>query len=431
MSKIFITGGAGFVARQIIATLVPGGHDIVAAAREQALLRRVFPHIKIIESDFLKDTSIATWIKRLEDIDIVINCVGVLQHCAPEETWQIHYHTPKLLFDACVQTGVKKIIQISALGVDRQKNPYCSSKLAAEDYLQQLKIDSTIIRPSLVFGTGSYGGSSLFRGLAGLPFIIPLPGNAQQKLQPIHITDLAKMVAASIPVPGKVILPGVGSEQLSLQRILNLTREWLGFNKAINFKVPLPLIKAVAILGNFFRKTPINSTSVRMMQIDNVAKEEELKQLHDLIPFQPRGFEEALFSQPSQVQDRWHARLYFLKPLARYGTAFLWIWTAVVSLFFYPKTESYALLSHMGVTPFFQPILLYSAALLDGLLGFSLLFGYRLRLTASVQIGLIIIYSVLITFFLPVYWLEPFAPIAKNIPLIILTLVIVALESDR
>lgn len=431
MSKIFITGGAGFIARQIIATLVSEGHDIVATARDQALLHRVFPTIKVIDSNFLKDISIATWIKRLEGIDIVINCVGVLQHCAPEETWQIHYHTPKLLFDACLQTAVKKIIQISALGVDTQKSPYCASKLAADDYLQQLKIDSAIIRPSLVFGAGSYGGSSLFRGLAGLPFIIPLPGNGQQKLQPIHIEDLAKIVAALIHVPGKVVIPAVGLEQLSLRRILNLTREWLGFKEAINFKVPLPLIKAVAILGNFFRKTPINSTSVGMMQIDNVAKEEELKKLYDLIPFQPRSFEEALFSQPSQVQDRWHARLYFLKPLARYGTAFLWLWTAMVSLFFYPITESYALLSHMGITPFFQPVLLYTGALLDGLLGFSLLFCYNLRLTASLQIGLMVIYSLLITFWLPIYWLEPFAPIAKNIPIIILTLVIVALESDR
>lgn len=431
MSKILITGGAGFIARQIIATLISQGHDIVATAREQTLLHRVFPHIKVIEGNFLKDTSITTWIKRLEDIDILINCVGVMQHYAPEETWQIHYRTPKVLFDACLQAGVKKIIQISALGVDKQKFPYSASKLAAEDYLQQLKIDSTIIRPSLVFGPGSYGGSSLFRGLAGLPFIIPLPGNAQQKLQPIHIEDLAKIVAASLHTSGKVIVPAVGAEQLSLQHILNLTREWLGFPKAINLKVPLPLIKATAILGNFLRKTPINSTSVGMMQTDNIAKEEELKHLQNLISFQPRGFEEALFSQPSQVQDRWHARLYFLKPLARYGTAFLWIWTAIVSLFFYPKAESYALLSQMGIGPFFQPILLYAGALLDGLLGFSLLFGYRLRLTASLQIGVMVLYSLLITFWLPMYWLDPFAPIAKNIPIIILTLVIIALESDR
>ncbi len=431
MSKILITGGTGFIARQIIATLVSEGHNIVATARESALLGRVFPNIKVIESNFLKDTAIATWIKRLEGIDIVINCVGVLQHCAPEEIWQIHYYTPKLLFDACLQTGVKKIIQISALGIDKHEAPYCTSKLAADEYLQQLKIDSTIIRPSLVFGTGSYGGSSLFRGLAGLPFIIPLPGNGQKKLQPIHIEDLAKIVAISLHASGKAMIPAVGSEQLSLRRILNLTREWLGFNKAINFKVPLSLIKAVAILGNFFRKTPINSTSVGMMQIDNVAKEEELKQLQQLISFQPRGFEEALFSQPSQVQDRWHARLYFLRPLARYGIAFLWIWTAVVSLFFYPKTESYALLSHMGITPFFQPVLLYMSALLDGLLGFSLLFCYRLRLTASLQISLMVIYSLLISFWLPIYWLEPFAPIAKNIPIIVLTLIIIALESDR
>ncbi len=431
MSRILVTGGSGFIARQIMAELLAQGHELSATERDSALLNRAFPSVKVINSNFLKDSDPKLWLERLKNIDIVINCVGVLQHCAPAETWQIHYLTPKALFDACLHSKVHKIIQISALGVDKQNSTYCLSKLAAEDYLAQLNIDSTIIRPSFVFGSGSYGGSSLFRGLASLPFIIPLPGKAEQKLQPIHIEDLAKIVLASLDTPGKIKIAAVGKDQISLKTLLNLMREWLGFKQALNVNIPMPLIKLSALFGNYFRKTPINSTSVEMMQIDNVASEEDLKNLQTYIPFQTRGFEEALFSQPSQVQDRWHARLYFLRPLARYGIAFLWLWTAAVSLFFYPQHNSYDLLAQMGITTAWQPWLLYSGAILDGLLGLSLLAHYRLKITANVQIALTLIYTVLISLWLPQFWLDPFAPIAKNIPLIILTLVVIALDSER
>lgn len=431
MSRVFITAGAGFIARQIIAKLLAEGHEVIATARDSSLLHRVFPSIRIISSDFMRDNDIAVWIERLRGVDILINCAGVLQHCSPKETWQIHYFTPKVIFDACVQSKVSKIIQISALGVDKQQSDYSHSKLEADNYLQQLAIDSTIIRPSLVFGAGSYGGSSLFRGLAGLPFVLPLPGDAQQKMQPIHIEDLAKIVVDSLTSSGKTIIPAVGSSQVTLQNILNLLREWLGFPNAINIKIPLCLIKSVAIFGNFFRKTAFNSTSVSMMEIDNIASQEDREKMLSAITFEPRSFQEALFSQPSQVQDRWHARLYFLKPLARYGIAFLWIWTAIISVFLYPSEKSYSLLSSMGVTTFWQPILLYGGGIFDGILGISMLLNYRLKIVANLQIALILIYTALITVWLPVYWLEPFAPIVKNIPVILLTLVIIALESDR
>src|SRR4029078_11891029 len=115
--------------------------------------------------------------------------------------WAIHHDTPKALFDACVKTGVKKIIQISALGIDHSDTTYSKSKKAIEAYLFTLPIKSFILRPSLVYGRGSYGGTSLFRGLAGLPWFIPVPGEGQQTFQPIHLQDLSKAILRLIEIP--------------------------------------------------------------------------------------------------------------------------------------------------------------------------------------------------------------------------------------
>ena len=77
------------------------------------------------------------------------------------------------------------------MGVKESDTEYAKTKLAADNYLQHLNIDWIILRPSLVYASNSFGGTSLLRALSVLP-IIPLIGNGFQKFQPIHIEDLSK-----------------------------------------------------------------------------------------------------------------------------------------------------------------------------------------------------------------------------------------------
>jgi uncharacterized protein YbjT (DUF2867 family) len=433
MSKILVTGASGFIARYVIAELLKQGHEVVGCARNTDFVKTVFPDLEVIACDFIKDTDANIWKDRLEGIEVVVNCVGVFQLPKAEDTWAVHYDTPKALFEASEQVGVKKIVHISALGIDKGKQPYSLSKLKMEDYLNQTnKLDSTILRPSFVYGRGSYGGSSLFRGFAGIPFLLPLPGKAMQKFQPVHIEDLAKVVSECVALPGKKSLPVVGSETVTLKEILNTFRAWLGFKKAINISVPLFLIGLTAKLGDRLSNAPINTTAFELMQADNVADPQDAAQLKETISFMPRGFHQGLFAAPSQVQDRWHSRLFFVKPLLRYSIAFICLWTAFVSLFIYPHKESYDLLAQAGITHgVWQVILLYGSSLLGGALGILVLLNYRIRIVGSFLAALMAFYTLFITLFLPELWWHPFIPVAKNIPLIVATLIMIALESDR
>src|SRR3990167_8747962 len=158
--NILITGGNGFVAREIIASLLSPENQLTICMRQLSNSVLSNNTIQFIQADFTQDTDKEIWRSRLKDIDVVINCVGVFQTATKKEMWDIHYHTPCALFDACVESGVKKIIQISALGVDKSDVNYAQSKLAAEKYLEQCDIDFVIIRPSFVYGLGCYGGSA-------------------------------------------------------------------------------------------------------------------------------------------------------------------------------------------------------------------------------------------------------------------------------
>lgn len=427
--RILITGANGFIAREIIAKLATSGHEIIVCVHHK-LLENV-PHTQAFKADFNKAIVPEYWKPHLKEIDVVINCVGVFQTIKEKAMWNIHYEAPKALFTACAQQGIKKIIQISALGVDKVDVGYAKSKLALENYLQSLEIDSTIIRPGLVYGKGSYGGSSLFRGLAGFPFILPMPGRAEQLQQPIHIDDLTGIIENTLTLPGKQLICAVGEEKLTVENLLIKLRNWLGFKKALPLKIPDLFIRLGAKLGNFIPNSPMSETGVKMMSVDNTATDAEFETLETLTHIRPRSFTNGLRGMVSSVQDRWHARLFFLRPMLRMSIAFIWLFSGIVSLLPHSLPISYDLMMQAKIPLTFQPFVLYSLSAIDILLGIATFLNFRMLTVGFLQCVIILIYTLFISLFMPAYWLHPFVPIAKNIPLLIAILIMMALESER
>jgi nucleoside-diphosphate-sugar epimerase len=431
--NILVTGASGFIASEIVTDLLNTGHTVTCCVRNTTATQRRFPSANVIACNFITDTTSEIWINRLTGIDVVINCVGILYHPDKKIIWAIHYDTPVALFDAAMRAGIKKIITISALGVETSTLEYAASKKAADDYLLKLPLTAIVLRPSVVYGKSSYGGTSLFRGLAGLPCIIPLPGNGTQELQPIHVEDLAKAVRTLVNKKAftSCILQASGPKRITLKDTLSTIRAWLGFKKPGFISIPLWLIRLSSRFGDLIPYSAINSTSYKLLMQNNIVAATEAEKFSAAIDFIPRDFATGIHSQPSSVQDHWHARLYFLKPLMRLGIAFIWIFTAICTLFLYPVSASYALLAKMGIHDLWQPITLYGSCLLDLLLGFAVLCHYQIKKCGLIQIVVCLFYMGLITWKLGYLWFDPLAPVAKNIPFLILILAYLALESDR
>ncbi|MBV9575960.1 MAG: complex I NDUFA9 subunit family protein, partial [Gammaproteobacteria bacterium] len=315
--KVLVTGASGFVGAKIVSDLLKLGHQVTCCVRDTDYTQRLFPKAEILYCDFIHDTKIENWLPRLKNINVVINTVGIFYHPRKKIIWAIHYDTPHALFDACVISGVKKIIHISALGVDYYDTEYARSKKAIDDYLLTLSIPVIILRPSLIYGNGSYGGTSLFRGLVGLPVIIPLPGHGQQKLQPILCADLSIAISNLMtkPTEGTFILSAVSKEIISIKEILMTLREWLGFSQAYLVAIPKIIIRIVCLVGDLIPNTTMNSTAYKMLMQNNISNPIDTNKFIEIIQFQPLNFNSGAFHEPSTVQDRWHAKLYFIKPL--------------------------------------------------------------------------------------------------------------------
>ena len=61
----------------------------------------------------------------------------------------------------------------------------------------------------------------------------------------------------------------------------------------------------------------------------------------------------------------------------------------------------------------------------------ALLFNFRPRLLALVQLALVAAYTLGLTLLQPSLWLEPFGSLLKNMPILVLVLVSRILEEER
>ena len=68
----------------------------------------------------------------------MINAVGVLRDSAGRPLQAMHADAPIALFDACAAAGVRRVVQISALGIAHSATRYASTKRAADEHLLAL-----------------------------------------------------------------------------------------------------------------------------------------------------------------------------------------------------------------------------------------------------------------------------------------------------
>jgi nucleoside-diphosphate-sugar epimerase len=268
--NILLCGASGFIGRHIASALQAAGH-----------------HVQMPRTDFSQDTLVDAWLSRLADIDAVVNAVGVLRDSRQRPMQAVHHLSPAALFDACAAAGVKRVIHVSALGVDGNPTNYARTKRLADEHLLTIhrsgRLQALVLRPSIVFGKGG-SSSALFMRLARMPWLcLPRPV-IEAKVQPVSVLDLADAVAHAIegsPFDEQAsgLLHVVGSESLTLADFIGRLRLQLGHAPSRVHALPERLTNWSARLGDAVPWAPWCTETLALLAQDNVADGNAFAQL--------------------------------------------------------------------------------------------------------------------------------------------------------
>jgi uncharacterized protein YbjT (DUF2867 family) len=427
--RVVVAGASGLIGSAVAAHLAANGHEVVGLSRQPpaAGLSRV-RHMAL---DLAADGASDELEPLLAGATAVVNCAGTLQDAPGESTQGVHHRGVVALIAACRKAGVRRLVHLSAVGVERQASPFSASKHAGEAALMASGLDWIILRPSVVIGRSAYGGSALMRGLAALPLQPVMP--AARPLQLVWLDDLVDTVAFFLrpEAPAREILQLVGPRRWSFADAVGLLRCWMRWPRAKAFAVPAwlsgllyKLGDAVSLLG--WRPTVRSTARLEIQQ----GAEGDGQRWAELTGIVPTDIETALGREPASVQERWFARLYVLKPLVIGVLGLFWIATGLVS--FGPGwSTGISLLREGGIAEAMAPLAAMSGASADILIGLAILYRPTSRYGLHAALLVSIAYVVIATILVPRLWSDPLGPLLKILPLMILNLVALAVREDR
>lgn len=250
--NILLTGASGFIGSCLHRALTQTGHSVTPVSRRHGV-------------DFSHMLRASDWVPHLRGIDTVINAVGIIGESKHQRFDALHHQAPSALFQACAQAGVRRVVQISALGSDDTAfSAYHLSKLAADNALRQLDLDWMVLRPSLIYGRGGKS-AALFMRLATLPRL-PAIGDGQQTVQPVHISDVVATVMQSVSTPHvRQTLDVLGPQTYTWVQWLQTLRTAQGLAPAPVCSVPYPLALQMMRLARYVSPM-LHPDNLRMLQ---------------------------------------------------------------------------------------------------------------------------------------------------------------------
>ena len=153
IKSVLVLGGSGFVGRHLCQQLAALGYRVLVPtrARERVKNLSVLPTVELVNADVHDASTLTALVRRW---DAVVNAVGVLHNGRGANSFAAaHVGLAQKLVDACQTTGVRRVIQISAIGADlAAPSAYLRSKAEAEQILRGAGLALTVFRPSVIFG---------------------------------------------------------------------------------------------------------------------------------------------------------------------------------------------------------------------------------------------------------------------------------------
>ena len=284
---VLVTGATGFLGRHVVQQLLDTNHEVRVMVRSPGS-ESVFatPPSDVCYGNVSDPDALA---EACRGISQVVHLVAVIRG-GPRQFDAINRQGAANVAAAAKEAGsVRHFVHVSALGAANVPHlRYLHSKWLGEQEVVNSGLPHVIIRPSLIFGRGDEFTNSVAALVRSSP-ITPVIGSGNNRLQPIHVEDVARCVALSLSgnIRGNRTVEIGGPEQLSYNEIIRVVTRVMGRRRLL---VNVPLWKMrlpIALMEMLTPRAPINRAMLQLITLRNVAEPDSVERVFG---FRPRPF---------------------------------------------------------------------------------------------------------------------------------------------
>ena len=192
INKACIIGGTGFVGHHLIPKLANAGIECRIPARRPHRYRSLEVQHGC-ELTTLENLEIESLKSHFDGCDAVINLLGILNDSHSCSFEDIHVEAPEKILEAAQQSGIERLLHMSALNADETNGAsnYLKSKGKGENIMLSPNTGSVMVtsfRPSVIFGDND-SFINRFAQLLVIPGPLPL-ACAAAKFSPVYVGDV-------------------------------------------------------------------------------------------------------------------------------------------------------------------------------------------------------------------------------------------------
>ncbi|HZB90052.1 MAG TPA: SDR family oxidoreductase [Stellaceae bacterium] len=438
LPAIAVLGASGLIGEAVASRLLQEGFPVVPIARRFNAAQKTAFAKGVVECPLVAlDAAALARVLAAHDVEIVVNCIGVLQDGHRGSTDAVHRAFVERLIAALGSRAEPVLLIHLSIPGDSEDDPtsFSRTKRAAERMIAAASLPFVILRPGFVIAPAAYGGSALIRALAVLPFDLPA-GEAQQALAITDVADIARTIAfiARRWRDGErhwnAVWDVMARQPSTVAEVVVAFRRGLGGPKrrlALPSTLMQPAARAGDLVAHLGWSPPLRSTALLEMR-RGVAG--------DPAPWiaatgiEPASLAESVRLLPQTVQEKWFARLYLTKPLILASLSAFWALSGFIALTaaYGPATE---ILTSRGFSAGLAGAVTVASSLLDISVGLALAIRRTCRIGLLAGIGVSLFYMIAAAVLTPALWIEPLGALVKTGPAIVLMLVALAVLEDR
>ena len=308
MARILITGATGYIGRRLKDRLLgPDDVRIRLLVRNARKVRETTrSRVEIIEGDTFNRSALAA---ATADIDVAYYLIHSMG--SGKDFERLDRESAENFREACIASGVKRIIYLGGLGVAETASAHLRSRLETGEILSARPeaIQTIWLRAGVIIGSGSASFEIIRNLVQKLPLMVT-PRWVNNRTEPIAVEDVLSYLeeAASLQMEGNLIVD-IGVGQMTFKDMLQGAARVMGLKRFIaGVPVLSPRLSSYWLV--LFTPVPYRIAAALVEGLKSETVKQNINARTYFPQIVPRAYEQAVSTalreiEEEQVISRW------------------------------------------------------------------------------------------------------------------------------